>query len=42
MCINSSCLPWGNRTITLFQLCKSAIKELHENHPVVAGMKLLT
>ena len=40
LCINLSCLQWGNRVVILFQLCEHVINELHDCHPGIVRMKV--
>ena len=41
LCINLSCLQWGNRVAILFELRKDIPEELHDNHPRIVLMKML-
>ena len=41
ICINLSCLQWGNRVVIPFQLCERVINELHDSHPGILRMKAL-
>ena len=41
LCINLSCLHWGNRVVILFQLRELVINKLHDCHPEIVRMKAL-
>ena len=41
LCINLSCLKWGNRVVVPLQHCECVINELHDCHPGIARMKAL-
>ena len=41
LCINLSCLQWGNRVVIPFHLCERVINELHDSHPGIVRMKAL-
>ena len=41
LCINLSCLQWGNKLVIPFQLRESVINELHDCHPGIVRMKAL-
>ena len=41
LCISLSCLQWGSRVVTPFQIRESVIKELPDCHPEILRIKAL-